>query len=492
MTFKKLKNKQMKKIIYAFIMVISWIAVNAQDTIIFDLSKITRTTDYIEFPISVASEDEVNSLDFAMYLLDIGFSDMTVVKHKSYLMGSSNTDSNKLSFTGYSFSEPIEKNTPIASVRVYDPTKDFTVNNMKVTLHLINANTSDRKIITYFCMGDSISLIAPGDTNACYLWSAGYSTKSIKVGTEGNYVSYTLSSDCSNLEFTSSIISLKSATPPIASFTADGPVEFCQDADSVSLTALDGNGYNYLWSNGDTAQSITADSAGIYFVEITDSNRCSDISDSIQIEVFPLPDETVYLNGPTNFCNGDSVIITAAYQGEGSYLWSTTDTTNSLTVNTGGSFFLEITDTNGCKAFSDTIETTLLPLPDVFIDAEGPTTFCPGDSVVLTAVSDSTVFYIWNTSETSQSINVHNSGDYTVEVTDTNGCSKMSETETVSAEYLPADINTDNFVNASDYNNIVGLFGQSCSNCPEDIDNDGYVNATDYNYVVGTFGSSCN
>ncbi len=470
---------------------IACIATKAQDTIIFDLTRMTKTVEYIEFPVSIASENDVNSLDFTMYLLDIGYSDVTVIKQKSYLMGTSNTDSNKLNFLGYSYSQPIEKNTPIALIRISNPIKHFTVNNMKVTLALINGDNCNRKIITYMCLGDSITLVAPGDTNACYLWSGGETTKSINIGTPDTYVSYTLGPDCTSLEFTSSLISIQGYSPPSASLTVDGPVAFCQNADSTQLNALQGNGYKYLWSTGDTAQSIIVDTAGIYFVEITDSNRCSDISDSVQINVFPLPDETVYLNSPTTFCNGDSVIITTVYQGEGFYLWSTTDTSSNLTVDTSGAFFVEVTDSNGCKAYSDTIVTTLFPLPEILIDADGPTTFCPGDSVVLSAVSDTSVFYLWNTIETSHSIIVYSSGDYTVEVTDSNGCSNTSSPETVSAEYLSADINTDNYVNASDYNSIVGLFGQSCSNCPEDINNDGYVNATDYNYVVGTFGGSC-
>ena len=54
-----------------------------------------------------------------------------------------------------------------------------------------------------------------------------------------------------------------------------GPVYFCQ-GDSITLTATPGS--SYLWSNGDTATSITVSSSGTYSVTITDANNCTSTS----------------------------------------------------------------------------------------------------------------------------------------------------------------------------------------------------------------------
>jgi len=54
------------------------------------------------------------------------------------------------------------------------------------------------------------------------------------------------------------------------------------------------------------------------------------------------------------------------------------------------------------------------------ITAGGPTTFCEGGSVTLTSSAGST--YLWSTGATTSSINVTTSGNYTVQVTNANGC----------------------------------------------------------------------
>lgn len=55
------------------------------------------------------------------------------------------------------------------------------------------------------------------------------------------------------------------------------------------------------------------------------------------------------------------------------------------------------------------------------ISASGPVTFCEGGSVTLTASSGSS--YLWSTGASTQSITVNTAGNYSVIVTDANGCS---------------------------------------------------------------------
>ncbi len=75
------------------------------------------------------------------------------------------------------------------------------------------------------------------------------------------------------------------------------------------------------------------------------------------------------------------------------------------------------------------------PLPTATISASGPTTFCQGGSVTLTASTGSS--YLWSTGATTQSITVGTAGNYTVRVTNVNGCSTTSAVTTVTVNPLP-------------------------------------------------------
>ena len=79
-------------------------------------------------------------------------------------------------------------------------------------------------------------------------------------------------------------------------------------------------------------------------------------------------------------------------------------------------------------ACSSTANVTVTPiaLPTAIITASSDTIFCVGGSVVLTANQGNT--YLWSTGETTESIIVNAIGNYSVQLTNSNGCqSKPSE-----------------------------------------------------------------
>src|SRR5262249_40680444 len=141
-----------------------------------------------------------------------------------------------------------------------------------------------------------------------------------------------------------------------------------------------------------------------------------------QVTVNPLPTATITPGGSTTFCQGGSVTLTAS--SGVSYHWSTNETTSSINVTSSGNYTVQVTDANGCSATSAATQVTVNPLPAATITPSGSTTFCQGGSVTLTASSG--VSYHWSTNETTSSINVTSSGNYTVQVTDANGCSATS------------------------------------------------------------------
>lgn len=114
--------------------------------------------------------------------------------------------------------------------------------------------------------------------------------------------------------------------------------------------------------------------------------------------------------GATTFCTGQSVDIEAP--AGMTYLWSTGDTTQVITVNAAGEYKVTITTPEGCSAISNTIPVVVDPVEIPTITAASDTIFCAGGSVVLTASPASA--YLWSTGETTQSISATTSGAYTV------------------------------------------------------------------------------
>jgi hypothetical protein len=206
---------------------------------------------------------------------------------------------------------------------------------------------------------------------------------------------------------------------PIAVITPSGPTSFCAGG-SVDLTASGGTGY--VWSTGSTNATITVTESGTFTVTVTDTNGCTD-TESITITQYPLPNAVITPSGPTSFCAGNSVDLTAS--GGTGYVWSTGSTNATITVTESGTFTVTVTDANGCID-TESITTAQYPMPIAVITPSGPTTFCLGGSVSLTASGGTG--YLWSTGATSSTIVVAASGVYTVTVTE-NGCQDTESIE---------------------------------------------------------------
>jgi len=132
-------------------------------------------------------------------------------------------------------------------------------------------------------------------------------------------------------------------------------------------------------------------------------------SDEIVVTVNSLPVATITPSGPTTFCQGGSVDLTAS--AGTSYLWSTSATTSSITVTTSGNYTVTVTNSFSCSATSTITTVVVHPLGTASITPSGATTFCQGGSVILTANSGAA--YSWTGGATTQTISVNATGTYT-------------------------------------------------------------------------------
>ncbi|MFN3939386.1 MAG: hypothetical protein ACK4IY_02285, partial [Chitinophagales bacterium] len=262
------------------------------------------------------------------------------------------------------------------------------------------------------CKGESTVITASGGVS--YIWSNGATTASIEVDKQGDYyVQITNEFGCS---VTIGPVTVIVNPKPLAVITA-GDCNFCEGG-SVTLTAS--TGASYLWSTGETTQSIVVTESGDYDVTVTNSYGCSRTSVPTTVTVYPNPTPIIVPSGPTEFCEGGSVTLTAS--AAASYLWSNGATTQSITVSDAGCYTVTVTSDNGCVGSAE-ICVTVNPNPECWI--EGVLEFCEGTCTTLTAPSGYS--YLWNTGATSQSIEVCAAGSYSVTITDANGCSSTCE-----------------------------------------------------------------
>lgn len=194
-------------------------------------------------------------------------------------------------------------------------------------------------------------------------------------------------------------------------------VAFCNNTSAI---VDPGAGFtSYSWSNGSQSQSIETTQAGTYSVTVTNAVGC-EATDSIQLTALALPDPG--LVAPNPFCSGQSGSI-IANAGFVNYHWNNGATGSSILVENAGTYSLQVTDSNGCTNV-DSIQVVVWTLP--IVDILVPTATCEGTPNTLTAVSDQANSYAWSNSSTTAENTILQAGNYTVTVTDQNGCTSTA------------------------------------------------------------------
>lgn len=242
------------------------------------------------------------------------------------------------------------------------------------------------------------------NAGSTYNWSTTESTQTITVNATNTYtVTVTNADNCS----ASSSVSVTIADYPVVNLGAD--VEQC--GGSVTLDA-DNAGATFNWNQGDNTQTISVTTSGTYAVTVTNSFNCA-TSDSVQVAIFDLP--VVNLGADVEQCGG-SVTLDAANNGA-TFLWNDASTGQTLTATQTGEYAVVVTDANNCSN-TDTVQVTIFELPA--LDLGNDISQCGGN--VILDVTTTGVSYLWNDNSTDASLNVTQSGLYSVTLTDANNC----------------------------------------------------------------------
>jgi gliding motility-associated-like protein len=258
------------------------------------------------------------------------------------------------------------------------------------------------------CPGDLLSLF-PNQIGSNYAWSTGANTPSIVIGNPNTYMlTLTLATPANCIGMDTFVLS----NYPGVAVNLGNDTTICP-GNTVTLDAGVIPAGSYDWSNGQTSQTITTDTAGVFVVTVTNSSGCTAM-DTMEVIV----NATIPLNlgADTAFCVGGAVLLDAG--GTGPYSWSTGDNTQTLNVDTSGTYSVTVTFGVNC-ASSDTITVQVNPNP--VVDLGPDTLYCPGSTMILDAGNPGAT-YAWNPSASSQTVSVTNGGTYFVTVTNAFQC----------------------------------------------------------------------
>ena len=275
---------------------------------------------------------------------------------------------------------------------------------------------------TSICSGAEVVLDA-GNGSSGILWSTGATTPTITVQAEGTYGVTVTNGPCS-------------ASDAIAITLLDGPVNTLADGSSCADTPVDldaGNpGSSYLWSTGETTQSIVAGSSGAYSVAVTLASGCS-AEFAANITLVPPP--VVELGADTVLCEGQVLQLDAGNPGS-SYLWNTGTTNRRLNVRQPGSF--SVTVDNGHCTRSDAINVLFNPTPARMATRQHFACLDEPPGVVHLDAGNPGAEFLWSTGGPTQVIGARSYGWYSVDITNIYACS-MRDSVLVS-EYCTSTI----------------------------------------------------
>jgi len=231
--------------------------------------------------------------------------------------------------------------------------------------------------------------------------------------------------------FNSSLAFVEGGLPAAPVVSAVGSTNIC----AGQTVTLNSTGSNVSWSTGATSSSIIVGAAGIF--NATASNACGSVtSNNISVSITNPPAAPTVTAGPNGlqFCEGQSTSLTATSALP--VIWSPGNlTTNQINVTTAGNF--TASSSNNCGTTSSAPTLVIVdPLPTpATVSASGNTSFCIGDSVILS--TNALIQYSWSNELSQSNITVYATGDYFV--TTANECGAVSSDTIVVAADAPPE-----------------------------------------------------
>ncbi len=269
---------------------------------------------------------------------------------------------------------------------------------------------------TLSCNASEITLIANGGET--YQWNTVPVTNSQQITVSPNVpTTYTVTvtdrHGCTSIDD----ITVTIGSIPVINIGSD--TILCPNQNLI-LDASHPLANGYIWDDASTEAQRTIIESGVYYVTVF--SDCGNVSDSISVQVIDAPN--LNIQGDTAACQGTSINLTTQI-GFDSYLWSTSEISNSIEINQSGTYSVTTTDENGCS-FTATHVVEIHPNPNFTLN---DALICNEPDYTLLGPSGMNT-YLWSNNANTQNITVVESGDYSLTVTDQNSCT-ASQTSTI-------------------------------------------------------------
>ncbi|MEQ8808289.1 MAG: PKD domain-containing protein [Imperialibacter sp.] len=244
-----------------------------------------------------------------------------------------------------------------------------------------------------------------GVSAASYLWSTGQTTPTITASKTGTYWVETISNDlCIHRDTVNLIVYPR----PVISLGDD--IVLCK-GEPLTLDASSDIASSYKWSNGSTDPLLAVTSSGTYGVTLTSPKGCT-FYEEIKVTVNELP--TLAFADEYEACES---LLLGVDNIRSEFLWSTGSTGKSIKITESDTYWLKISDRNGCVN-ADTTSVVIRPKP--IVDLGPDVVLCYGETVEVDAGAQAG--YLWNDLSTNRLKSVGATGSYTVTVTNEFGC----------------------------------------------------------------------
>lgn len=332
---------------------------------------------------------------------------------------------------------------------VTNPTNGCTASATAV----VTANTTPPSAVvsaeTITCADTLAQITTTTNANpASFAWSgpSGFSStvQNPEVTLPGTYT-VTVTNGANGCTNTAVATVNQNITDPTANATVPGNLNCVTNSLQLNGTgSSQGNNFQYLWTTldgnitaGATTLTPTVDAAGTYTLQVTNTlNGCTSTTNAVVLESPPV---TVTATPLANVsCNGgsDGMASALAAGGSGSgytVLWSTSDNTDTISNLSAGTYIVTATDSESCTSTA----TVTVTEPAVLLanaSATGETSAGAADGTATAMPNGGTApyNYLWNTNDTTAMISNLTPGNYTVSVTDGNGCTAV-QTVTVNS-----------------------------------------------------------
>jgi gliding motility-associated-like protein len=277
---------------------------------------------------------------------------------------------------------------------------------------------------TSACVGENLVLDA-GPLGTSYVWSNGATTRTITVNQAGTYrVTVTnATTGCQTIDSAR----VNFAPKPTLNL---GPTQaFCAGTQPVQLAATPTGG---AWSGpgvSPTGLFTPASSLiGPQTVTYTAGQNGCRVSATKLVNVQLTP--TIDLGPDSAFCDNETYTLRAPEIQGAVYRWSTGDTGQSIQPKGTGTYSVTVALGN-CRS-GDTVRLRVLPSPRITLRPEVPYCVVEAGNVTLDAGGNPTYQYLWTpTGQNTRLITVNRTGEYTVRVTNPEGCVEERPTRVV-------------------------------------------------------------